>query len=125
MASAARAPNTSPSSSELLARRLAPWTPVQAASPAAKRPAIDVPPVEIGLDATHDVVRGRAHWNPVSGQIEAGLLARVGDRRESSSHVVVIQMRHREDTRAHPVRSTSRTIARATRSRDARSPADS
>ena len=33
MASAARAPNTSPSRSELLARRLAPWTPLQATSP--------------------------------------------------------------------------------------------
>ena len=34
IASAARAPNTSPSRSELLARRFAPWTPLQATSPA-------------------------------------------------------------------------------------------
>ena len=44
IATPARAPNTSPSSSELLARRLAPWTPVQAVSPAANRPGIDVRP---------------------------------------------------------------------------------
>ena len=53
-------------------------------------------PIEIGFDATHDIVRSRAHRNPVSGQIEPGLFARVGDRRESAPHVVVIQMRHRE-----------------------------
>ena len=35
----ARAPKTKPSSKELLASRLAPWTPVPATSPAAKRPA--------------------------------------------------------------------------------------
>ena len=44
IASAARAPNTSPSSSELLASRLAPCTPVQATSPAANRPETDVRP---------------------------------------------------------------------------------
>src|SRR5439155_10725279 len=44
MAIAARAPNTSPSSSELLARRFAPCTPVHATSPAANRPASDVRP---------------------------------------------------------------------------------
>src|SRR5207248_645167 len=38
MALPARAPNTTPSSSELLAKRLAPWTPLQAASPAANKP---------------------------------------------------------------------------------------
>ncbi len=42
IACAARAPNTSPSSSELLASRLAPWTPVQATSPAANSPGTDV-----------------------------------------------------------------------------------
>ena len=40
----ARAPNTSPSSSELLARRLAPCTPVHATSPAANSPGIVVRP---------------------------------------------------------------------------------
>ena len=40
----ARRPKTRPSSSELLARRLAPWTPVQATSPAANSPGTDVRP---------------------------------------------------------------------------------
>ena len=44
IATAARAPNTSPSSSELLASRFAPWTPVQATSPAANRPGSEVRP---------------------------------------------------------------------------------
>src|SRR5438046_2050725 len=38
MALPARAPKTTPSSSELLAKRLAPCTPLQAASPAANNP---------------------------------------------------------------------------------------
>src|SRR6202041_1106285 len=42
--SAASTPNTSPSSSELLANRLAPCTPVQATSPAAYNPRSDVLP---------------------------------------------------------------------------------
>ncbi len=44
MASARRAPNTMPSSSELEASRLAPWTPVQATSPAAHSPGSAVAP---------------------------------------------------------------------------------
>src|SRR5258706_15549843 len=40
----ARAPKTSPSSRELLAKRLAPCTPVAAVSPAAYRPAREGPP---------------------------------------------------------------------------------
>src|SRR4029077_5964876 len=40
----ARAPNTNPSSRELLARRLAPCTPVAAVSPAAYRPGSEVRP---------------------------------------------------------------------------------
>ena len=43
-ASARRAPNTMPSSSELEASRLAPWTPVQATSPAAHNPGSAVAP---------------------------------------------------------------------------------
>ena len=43
-ASIARAPNTMPSSSEFDARRLAPWTPVHATSPAAHRPGSAVAP---------------------------------------------------------------------------------
>ena len=73
IASAARAPNTSPSSSELLASRLAPCTPVQATSPAANSPRDRRAAVEVGLDAAHDVVRGRAHRNPIGRQIEPGL----------------------------------------------------
>ncbi len=44
IASAARAPKTSPSNRELLARRLAPCTPVHAHSPAAYNPASEVRP---------------------------------------------------------------------------------
>ena len=40
----ARPPNTSPSSSELLARRFAPCTPVRATSPAAYNPRIELLP---------------------------------------------------------------------------------
>src|SRR5260370_11986512 len=40
----ARAPKTNPSSRELLASRLAPSTPAAAVSPAASRPASQVPP---------------------------------------------------------------------------------
>ena len=42
--SASRAPKTMPSSNELEASRLAPWTPVQATSPAAHRPGSAVAP---------------------------------------------------------------------------------
>ena len=44
MSSAIRRAKTSPSSSELEASRLAPCTPVQAASPHAYRPGIEVRP---------------------------------------------------------------------------------
>src|SRR5213083_1693142 len=44
MACPARAPNTNPSSRELLANRLAPCTPVAAVSPAAYRPGSEVRP---------------------------------------------------------------------------------
>ena len=44
MAAADRAPKTNPSSRELLAKRLAPWTPVEATSPAAKSPGSEVAP---------------------------------------------------------------------------------
>ena len=42
--SARRIPNASPSNNELLARRLAPWTPLHAASPTAYKPRSDVCP---------------------------------------------------------------------------------
>ena len=60
MAAAARAPNTSPSSSELLASRLAPCTPVQATSPAANSLGDRCAAVEVGVHAAAHVVRGRA-----------------------------------------------------------------
>src|SRR5277367_897473 len=44
MAWPARAPNTSPSRRELLARRFAPWTPVAAVSPAEYKPGREVRP---------------------------------------------------------------------------------
>ena len=43
-ASTTRGPNTMPSSSEFDASRLAPWTPLQAASPATHSPGSEVAP---------------------------------------------------------------------------------
>ena len=63
IAVAARAPKTSPSSSELLASRLAPCTPVQATSPAAIQSRHRGAPRQVGGHAAHHVVRRRRHRN--------------------------------------------------------------
>ena len=70
IACAARAPKTSPSSSELLASRLAPWTPVQATSPAANSRGTEVRAPLVGVDAAHHVVRRRTDRNPIARQVE-------------------------------------------------------
>ena len=66
IASARRAPNTIPSSSELDARRLAPWTPVQATSPAAHRPGQGGGPRQVGEHAPREVVGGGGDGQPVA-----------------------------------------------------------
>ena len=125
IAPAARAPNTSPSSSELLASRLAPWTPVHATSPAANSPRHGRAAPQVGLDAAHDVVRrrptgirSRARSSPPPRQ---AVDARSGSARARSRHRGAASDRYT----GWPVRRRSRTIARATRSRGARSPAGS
>ena len=111
-----------PSSSELLARRLAPWTPVQAVSPAAKSPRQRCAAPLVGVDAAHQVVRRRPDRNGILREVEPDLPAHL--RRSSES---ARARGRRRDARAsgRPVRRsppTSRTMPRATTSRGARSP---
>ena len=67
--SATSAPNTSPSSSELLASRFAPCTPVQAASPAAYSRRNEVRPCH-RPHATHHVMRRRSNRDQVPPQLQ-------------------------------------------------------
>ena len=110
----ARAPNTSPSSSELLARRLAPCTPVQATSPAANRLSTDVRPSQVGLDAAHHVVGGRADRNRIGGQIEPDAAARLRDRRKRACARSRDRRAPSTGRPGAPVAICSRTMARAT-----------
>ncbi len=123
IAIAARAPNTSPSSSELLASRLAPWTPVHATSPAANSPGTDVRAPFVGVDAAHDVVRRGADRNRIAREIEAHA---GGTSRRSSETArrtyVGIEVRQRQEDAGRRSAPTSRTMLRATTSRGARSP---
>ena len=79
----ALAPKTTPSSSELLARRFAPCTPVQATSPAAKKRAQVGAPVQVRPHAAHRVVRGRVNRRRVFGQVHAVLQAGFVDPRKA------------------------------------------
>ena len=63
--------NTRHSSSELLARRLAPCRPVKAHSPTAYRPARSVRACEVGHHAAAGVVRGRHHRDRLAGDVVA------------------------------------------------------
>ena len=68
IASTTRGANTRPSSSEFDASRLAPWTPVHAASPHAHRPgSVDAPSRSVH-DAAAQVVRGRRDRQPLAGR---------------------------------------------------------
>ena len=96
IADAARAPKTSPSSSELLASRLAPWTPVQATSPAANSPASDVLPF-VGFDPTHDVVRSRTDRNGIEGEIEAKTPTHFRDRGKAGVYERGVQVGQRQE----------------------------
>ena len=90
-ASASRAPNTMPSSSEFDARRLAPCTPVQATSPTAHSPGSALRPVEVGDHAARQVVGGRGDRQPVHRGVEPGggsEAATVGNRSPKDSSPV-------------------------------------
>ena len=103
MARPARAPNTRPSSSELLASLFAPWTPVQATSPGGVESGNRRAAVEIGPDAAHDVVRRRTDRHPIPCQIETRAPARLGDERKARVHEVGIEVLEREkDGAAQP-----------------------
>ena len=105
----ARAPNTSPSSSELLASRLAPWTPVHATSPAANSPGQRRPAVEIGDDAAHHVVRRRADRNAIASPDRG----RRGGTRPRSAETA----RARTPGRGDPASGTRRARCAAPRAR--------
>ncbi len=73
--------------------------------------------VQVGLDATHEVVSRRPHRNGVARQVEAGAPARLGDQRKPGVHIGSIQLLKRQvDRCAGPVLfasdSTGHTIAR-------------
>ena len=96
MARPARAPNTTPSSSELLARRFAPWTPFDATSPAANRRGMAVAPSRSVRDTAHGVVRRRGHRGGLLLQVHAVFEARLVDARETARHKALLTMRQVE-----------------------------
>ena len=96
MARPARAPNTTPSSSELLASRLAPCTPVQAASPAANKPGRAGAAVQIGPDAAHRVMRGGTHGRGRALEIDAVRQAGLVDAGEALANEARLAVRHVE-----------------------------
>ena len=115
------APKTSPSSSELLASRLAPWTPVPATSPAAYRPGIVRPPLQVGRDAAHHVVRGRSHGDEVPRDVDAETQAgRVDPGEAACARGSGSRCRRSRLTGPRPA-CASRKMARATWSRGASS----
>ena len=114
----ARAPKTSPSSSELLARRFAPWTPVHATSPAAKSPGNRRSTVQIRLHAAHDVVGGRADRDAIARQVETRPPAHLRDQRKPLVNEIRIQAFERQKHRLFRC-DGSREQWRATRDRAA------
>ena len=127
IASTARGPNTMPSSSEFDASRLAPCTPVSAASPAAHRPSSDDGALEVGDDPAARVVGGRRDRQPVAARVEPGAAQR--RRRWSGSVRRSPRGRWRRATRARRAarasprpRPATRRRAAAARRRTARRP---
>ena len=104
-------PNTRPSSSEFDARRLAPCTPVHAASPHAQSPASVVAPSRSVHDAAGQVVRGGRDRQPVAGRVEADGAAPPPDRREAVGEVVDRRWRRATGGRGR-ARCSRRVIAR-------------
>ncbi len=86
---ATRAPKTRPSSSELLARRFAPWTPGAGHLARGPEPAHARPAVEVHEHAAHVVVRGGSDRDRLAARVEpvaaAGLVTRSGTARGTSS----------------------------------------
>ena len=79
----ARRPKTRHSSSEFEASRFAPWTPVQAHSPAAYSPGTDGAPVEVGDDAADRVVGGGGDGDRLVRRVVARLRERRHQGRDS------------------------------------------
>ncbi len=96
MAIAARAPKTSPSSSELLARRLAPCTRVHATSPAANRPGDARAARQVGVDAAAQIVGRGTHRQPIARKVEPGPRAGLRDAGKSMCRPVRIEVRERQ-----------------------------
>ena len=104
-----RRPVISDSVSELEASRLAPCTPVEAASPTAYRPGDAGPPVQVGPDAAAGVVRARRDRDGLGDRVDAARPAGRGHRGE-----VPLQRRRpsrwrraRGDRRARPAGSSA------------------
>ena len=57
------------------------------------------PAVEVGLDAAHHVVRGRAHRHRIARQVEPGGAAGLGDVREAGVHHRRVEMLQRQEHR--------------------------
>ena len=115
-----RAPKTSASSSELLASRLAPCTPVDATSPQAHRPGSVVRPQRVHGDAAHVVVRRRRHRHQLDARVDA---RRAGRSRRRSGSAPGSARRPRRGRRGRPGgrRRAGARCARATTSRGASS----
>ena len=79
--------------------------------------------VEIGLDASHQVVRGRPDRKQVAREIEPGFQARRGDHRKAPVHLVGVEMPQAQEDRTRACARDSSTMLRETTSRGARSPA--
>ena len=87
-----------PSSSEFDASRLAPWTPVQAVSPAAHKPGRVVAPSRSVRTPAAEVVGRRRHRQPVPARVEAQVPHDRRQRGEASGEVV-----HGADVQPHVV----------------------
>ena len=120
IASTTRGPNTMPSSSEFDARRLAPITPLQLASPGHPQAGKRRRPVEVGEDAAAAVVRGGRDRQPVRRRGRArpwpARRRSSGSARRSRSRPVASS--HRCST---PCSSMRAVIARLTLSRESSS----
>ena len=121
-ASAQRRAATSPSVIEFDASRLAPWTPVHATSPTAKRPGTRRAAVEVGEHPAAGVVRGRHDRHRLAGQVEPACAAGArrcrgsGGRGSRRPGAWRRGRRGRRRSRAGGRRSSAETTSRGARS---------
>ena len=80
----ARAPKTNPSSSELLASRFAPWTPVHADLARRIEALKGSVSIHIGLHPAHQIVSCRTHGNQIVRQAQAMLGKEIAKFQESA-----------------------------------------